>query len=140
MSYFEGAIDAITAARRRRLDSLAVSTAPEDLLTLLLHALDPSSGRPMSSVAVRSNILTFLSAGHETTANTLTWSAFLLSQSPYWYARVWEEADAELADQRSGLTNRLVVAKAVVDEAPAALSADRCAEPVACGSRRGWEP
>ena len=117
MGYFEGAIDAIIAARRRRLDSPADSTAPEDLLTLLLRALDPSSGQSMSPAEVRSNILTFLSAGHETTANTLTWSAFLLSQSPYWYARVREEADAELADHRGGLVDRLVVSKAVIDEA-----------------------
>jgi cytochrome P450 len=34
----------------------------------------------MSLAEVRSNILTFLSAGHETTANTLVWAVFLLSQ------------------------------------------------------------
>lgn len=53
MGYFEGVIDAIIAARRRQLDSPADSTAPEDLLTLLLRALDPSSGQSMSPAEVR---------------------------------------------------------------------------------------
>jgi cytochrome P450 len=89
----------------------------EDLLTLLLRALDPSTGRPMSLAEVRSNILTFLSAGHETTANTLAWSAFLLSQSAEWYGKVRNEADRELAGDRNGLTDRLNVTRAVVEEA-----------------------
>src|SRR6185312_10227986 len=117
MAYFEGVIDEIIVARQRRLDKSAEAAAPDDLLTLLLRALDPSSGRSMSAAEVRSNILTFLSAGHETTANALAWSAFLLSQSPYWYARVRQEADAELAGDRAGLLERLVVTRAVVEEA-----------------------
>ena len=115
MHYFEGIIDKIIDARLRRLD--ASPDAPQDLLTLLLRALDPSTGRPMSIAEVRSNILTFLSAGHETTANTLAWSAFLLSQSPLWYARVREEADREMSGDIDGLLDRLVVTKAVVEEA-----------------------
>jgi cytochrome P450 len=82
-----------------------------------LRALDPSTGRPMSLAEVRSNILTFLSAGHETTANTLAWSVFLLSQSPEWRARVREEADRELTGDTNGLCERLVVTRAVIDEA-----------------------
>jgi cytochrome P450 len=65
---------------------------------------------------VRSNILTFLSAGHETTANTLAWSFFLLSQSPRWRARVQEEAERELKGLADGLADRLVVTKAVIEE------------------------
>ncbi|WP_024506817.1 cytochrome P450 [Bradyrhizobium sp. ARR65] len=117
MAYFEGVIERIITTRQRRLDSPGEPAAPDDLLTLLLRALDPSTGRPMSLAEVRSNILTFLSAGHETTANTLAWSAFLLSQSPCWYARVREEADAELSGDPDALLERLVVTKAVVEEA-----------------------
>jgi cytochrome P450 len=91
--------------------------APADLLTLLLRALDPSTGQPMSLAEVRSNILTFLSAGHETTANTLAWSLFLLSQAQDWALRVREEADRELAGPVEGLADRLVMTRAVVDEA-----------------------
>jgi cytochrome P450 len=117
MAYFENVIDEIIDVRRRRLDTVRHCDTAEDLLTLLLHALDPSTGRPMSLAEVRSNILTFLSAGHETTANTLAWSAFLLSQSPEWYAKVRDEADRELAGDRNGLMERLNVTRAVVEEA-----------------------
>jgi cytochrome P450 len=132
MAYFEAVIDEIIAARRRRLDHATDADAPDDLLTLLLCALDPATGRPMSLAEVRANILTFLSAGHETTANALAWSAFLLSQSPYWYARVRAEADAELNGDRNGLLQRLVVTRAVVEEAlrlyPSIAALSRAAE------------
>jgi cytochrome P450 len=117
MVYFEGVIDRIIDVRRRRLELAQDHDEPEDLLTLLLRALDPSTGRPMSLAEVRSNILTFLSAGHETTANTLAWAAFLLSRSPEWRARVREEADRELAGDPNGLVERLSVTRAVVEEA-----------------------
>jgi cytochrome P450 len=117
MAYFENVIDEIIDVRRRRLDVAQDCGSTEDLLTLLLRALDPSTGRAMSLAEVRSNILTFLSAGHETTANTLAWSAFLLSQSPAWHAKVRDEADRELAGDRSGLMERLNVTRAVVEEA-----------------------
>jgi cytochrome P450 len=97
-----------------------------------LRALDPATGRPMSLAEVRANILTFLSAGHETTANALAWSAFLLSQSPYWHAKVRAEADAELAGGRNGLLERLAVTKAVIEEAlrlyPSIAALSRSAE------------
>jgi cytochrome P450 len=116
MAYFEGVIDSIIEVRQTRLASLAAGEEPSDLLTLLLRALDPSTGRSMSPAEVRSNILTFLSAGHETTANTLAWSIFLLSQAPDWRARVREEADRELEGPVEGLADRLVVTRAVVEE------------------------
>jgi cytochrome P450 len=116
MAYFENVIDEIIDVRRRRLAKQDCDAA-DDLLTLLLRALDPSTGRPMSLAEVRSNILTFLSAGHETTANTLAWSAFLLSQSAEWYAKVRDEADRELGGDRNGLLERLNVTRAVVEEA-----------------------
>jgi cytochrome P450 len=117
LAYFENVIDAIIDTRRRRLETSPGADGPADLLTFLLRALDPATGRPMSLTEVRSNILTFLSAGHETTANTLAWSAFLLSQAPVWRARVQEEADRELKQQQVGLAERLVVTRAVIEEA-----------------------
>lgn len=116
LAYFEGVIDQIIETRRLRLQACRDEDAPSDLLSLLLRALDPSTGRPMSVAEVRSNILTFLSAGHETTANTLAWSVFLLSRAPDWLARVREEADRELSGPRDGLAERLVVTRAVVEE------------------------
>jgi cytochrome P450 len=117
MAYFEKIIDDIIEVRRRRLEGSPDRGTTDDLLTLLLRALDPATGQPMNFAEMRSNILTFLSAGHETTANTLAWSVFLLSQAPDWRARVREEADRELKGDRVGLADRLIVTRAVVEEA-----------------------
>ena len=54
----------------------------EDLLSLLLVARDPETGQPLDSKQVEDEINTFYAAGHETTANALTWTWYLLSQHP----------------------------------------------------------
>ena len=92
LAFFASAVDDIISARQRLLDSGA--SAPTDLLTLLLRALDPETGRGMSLDDVRANIVTFIGAGHETTANALTWTLYLLSQSPFWRERVEAELNA----------------------------------------------
>jgi cytochrome P450 len=115
MRCFDAAIDEIIATRRRRL-ARNPDDAPEDLLTLLLNAIDPDTGRRMTEAEVRSNILTFIAAGHETTANCLSWSLFLLSQSPDWNERVTAEAGCELNGPSSGVVDRLVLTRAVIDE------------------------
>ena len=117
LSYFQGVIDEIINARRERLARLDPGDVPNDLLTLLLRSLDPSTGRQLSLAEVRSNILTFLSAGHETTANALAWSIYLLSRSPAWSIRVREEAERELDGPLEGLPDRLVTTRAVIEEA-----------------------
>jgi cytochrome P450 len=116
LGYFDNLIDGLIARRREAL-ARAPDDAPADLLTLLLRALDPSTQRPMNLAQVKSNVLTFLSAGHETTANTLTWSLFLLSQSAEWRERVEAEVDQEMRGPAEGLAERLVVTRAVIDEA-----------------------
>jgi cytochrome P450 len=115
MSYFESVIDKIVQTRRQRL-AASKDEGPGDLMTLLLRSLDPSTGQQLSLKEVRSNILTFLSAGHETTANALAWSIFLLSQVPAWRSRVAEEAERELCDPTDDLADRLVMTKAVIRE------------------------
>ncbi|MDE2363961.1 MAG: cytochrome P450 [Hyphomicrobiales bacterium] len=115
LDWFAGAVDDIVAARRRLIASDAA--APRDVLTLLLEAQDPETGRGMSEEDLRANIVTFIGAGHETTANALTWTLYLLSQSPSWRARVEAEADAELgAGAIDTLADRMPVTKAVLEE------------------------
>lgn len=50
-----------------------------DLLDLLLEGEDPKSGRKMTTAELRDNLLTFIVAGHETTALTLAWSMYLVA-------------------------------------------------------------
>lgn len=53
-----------------------------DLLSMLLSAQDEETGQRMNDRQVRDEVMTLLLAGHETTANTLAWTWYLLSQSP----------------------------------------------------------
>src|SRR5262249_39825284 len=116
LAAFETTIDEIIARRRRRLAENP-DRVPNDILTLLLRARDPQSGEGLSEIELRSNVLTFIAAGHETTANSVVWSLYLLSQSPEWQARVRVEAARELDRDANGLTDRLVETRAVIDEA-----------------------
>jgi len=90
---------------------------PRDLLTLMLNARDPETGRPLSSAEIRANVITFMSAGHESTANAIAWTLFLLSKSSAWRERVVEEATRELDGPAERLSDRLVETHAVVEEA-----------------------
>src|SRR6516164_8182374 len=116
LQFFDRAVDTIIATRRRRLAE-DPANVPDDILTLLLKAQDPETGQPMSEAEVRANIITFIAAGHETTANTITWSLFLLSQSSHWQERVVAEAEREIGGSVEGLAERLVETRAVIEEA-----------------------
>ncbi|MGB7577713.1 MAG: cytochrome P450 [Pseudolabrys sp.] len=113
---FESAIDTIISARRERI-AADPDGAPRDILTFLLNAADPETGEALSEAEIRANILTFIAAGHETTANCISWSLFLLSQSGEWRERVQAEADREFGGAPDGLADRIVETRAVVDEA-----------------------
>ena len=113
---FESAIDAIIAVRRQRL-TRDPDGVTRDLLTLLLEAVDPETGQGLSEAEIRASILTFIAAGHETTANCITWSLFLLTQSHEWRERVQAEADRELDGAVDGLADRLTETRAVIEEA-----------------------
>ncbi len=67
----------------------------EDLLSLLLSARD-ESGQAMSRKQVRDEVMTFLGAGHETTANAMTWMWLALSRNPEARRRMQEEVDEVL--------------------------------------------
>lgn len=115
LKFFEETIDEIIALRQRRL-AADPTGVPRDILTLLLEARDPESGKALSDDEIRANILTFIAAGQETTANCITWTLYLLSQSREWRERVQAEAESEWGSL-DGLADRLVVTRAVIDEA-----------------------
>ncbi len=116
MRFFEEAVNTIIANRRARLAEAPASVA-RDVLTLLLEARDPESGRGLSEVEIKANIITFIAAGHETTANALTWSLYLLSQSAEWSERVAAEAVRVLAGPLEEAADRMVETRAVIEEA-----------------------
>src|ERR1700681_3238236 len=69
-----------------------------DLLSMLLSARD-DDGRPMPDALIRDEALTLLLAGHETTANALTWTFDALARTPEAEARLHAELDAVLGDR-----------------------------------------
>jgi cytochrome P450 len=113
---FEQAVDTMIANRRQRLADNA-NSAPRDLLTLLLEARGLASGRHISEAELRANIITLMAAGHETTANAITWSLYLLSACPAWRERVVKEAETAIPGPAPELPSRLVETRAVVEEA-----------------------
>ncbi len=64
---------------------------PDDLLSLLLSARDQETGKPLSDVQVRDEVATFMLAGHETTANALAWTWYLLGRNPQSEAKLHAE-------------------------------------------------
>jgi cytochrome P450 len=68
-----------------------------DLLSMLLSARDEEDdGSQMSDLQVRDEVMTIFLAGHETTANALSWTWYLLSQHLEVEAKLHEELDAVL--------------------------------------------
>lgn len=65
---------------------------PGDLLSMLMQARDEDDGTGMSDRQLRDEVATLMLAGHETTANALTWTWMLLAQHP----EVLSKLEAEL--------------------------------------------
>ncbi len=70
-----------------------------DLLSMLLLAQDEDDGGRMTDEQVRDEALTLFLAGHETTANALTFTWYLLSQNPQAEAALHEELDRVIGDR-----------------------------------------
>jgi len=81
-----------------------------DLLSMLLMATDTEGdGSGMSDLQLRDEAMTIFLAGHETTANALTWTWYLLSQHPEVEARLHAEIDGALAGRKAGFDDLAVL-------------------------------
>lgn len=89
-----------------------------DLLSLLLEVQE-DGGNGMADRQVRDEAMTLFLAGHETTANLLTWTWFLLSAHPDVEARVHAELDAVLSSAPASVehVSTLELTGRVIDEA-----------------------
>lgn len=90
-----------------------------DLFDLLLAARDPETGRGFTPHELRDQVATMIIAGHETTALTLFWAAYLLALDPASQERLADEvAGLDLsAEAAASALDGLVFTKAVVQEA-----------------------
>ncbi len=90
-----------------------------DLLAMLLQAREEGTGAPLTDAQLRNDTLTLLLAGHETTANALTWIFYLVSQHPAVESELRHEVRAVLGERVPTLDDlpRLPYTKMVIKEA-----------------------
>ena len=115
----------------------------DNLLGMLTAATDEESGTGLSDQELRNEVITMMMAGHETTANAMTWTWYLLSQHAEVEARMHAEIDAVLGERLPSAADleSLVYTRRVLTEAmrlyPPAWSTSRTAlEPIELGGHR----
>jgi cytochrome P450 len=115
LAFFRGIVKDTMAMRRERL-ARDRAGAPTDFLTLLLDTAGPNG---LTDDEIEDNIITFIGAGHETTARALGWTLYLLSQAPWERDHVEAEIDALMADRPppSEWLDRMPFARAAFEEA-----------------------
>lgn len=86
--------------------------------TALINLLKENSGEPFDAEQLRAHALTFLLAGHETTALLLAWCWDMLAHHPYVQGKLQAEVDAVLGDRSPSPEdlNNLPYTRAVVKE------------------------
>ncbi len=131
----DATIDRIIAQRRQSGEDTG------DLLSMLLHATDTEGdGTGMSDQHLRDEAITLFIAGHETTANALTWTWLLLARSPDAERALHAEVDQVLGDRLPTMDDlpALPMTRAIVAESmrlypPAYIVGRRAMEPYAVG-------
>ncbi len=112
MQFMDELIYGLLAERRQS------GTQHGDLLDLLLQARDDETGEGLSDQELRDEALTIFAAGHETTANALAWTWYLLATHPEAKARFHEEVDRVLQGRMpsAGDLQHLPYTRAIFDE------------------------
>ena len=144
MKTLDGIVYRLIAERRAR--GSADAGYGDDLLGMLMEAVDEGAdgGRSgMSDQQLRDEIITMVLAGHETTANLLSWTFFLLARHPEIEVRLREEArrvlgerDPVLEDVKSLGYTRFVLEEALRLYPPAWLFERQNVEPDVLGGYR----
>ena len=101
------------AAQRRK-----EKTTATDILGMLMEARDQKSGQAMSDRQLVNEIKTLIVAGHETTANTLSWTWYLLSQNPKVEEKLASEINNLVGSKFPGLDDlpKFAYTRQVIDE------------------------
>jgi len=90
-----------------------------DLVSMLMEARDAETGEAMDDRQLRDEAMTILLAGHETTANALTFTWLLLARYPAAMRALRKELDEVLAGRAPGPEDlpRLPLTRATIEEA-----------------------
>ncbi len=107
------------AVATRRAEMERGANVPGDLLQMLLEARDQETGATMSDEQLKHELLTLVLAGHETTANALAFTLWLLGRHPEVVAELRREVASVVGDRLPTLAEvpRLVYAQQVIEEA-----------------------
>jgi cytochrome P450 len=95
-----------------------LSSGEASMIRLLLEARDDETGEPLDETALRNEAAVIFMAGHETTANSLAWTWYLLSQAPEVEKRLHAELAQVLAGRPPTLDDvpKLIYTRAIFDE------------------------
>lgn len=97
---YQGYIDTLDSIiyriiRERRL----ADNKPTDLLQMLMDATDEETGLPLTDIELRNELMTMFIAGHETTANAMSWLWTILSSKSDIREKIEQEVDEVLGDR-----------------------------------------
>jgi cytochrome P450 len=111
---FATVIEEILAGRRRES-----WRDTGDLLAMLLAVRDEETGAGLTDRDLRDQVITFIGAGHETTAVALAWTIYLLSRHPEVETRLRSEVGEVLDGRRPSADDlpRLLYTRRVIEEA-----------------------
>lgn len=87
----------IEAGRERLKKNPELKENPKNFLEAILLAADEEQA--FSNDEIKGNLLTLLLAGEDTTAHSLAWAIYLISQNPEVQQKLQEEADAIITDE-----------------------------------------
>ena len=102
----------VIAARRKS------TNRPDDVLSLLLAAQDEATGAGMTDEQLKDEVVTLLTAGHETVGAALSWTWYLLGQHPQVQKDLHDEVHGHLQGRAPTIDDlpQLPLAKAVFEE------------------------
>lgn len=89
-------VERVIATARERLRA-APGEPPRNVLESMLRASE-EPGSQVDDAAIRANVTTLLLAGEDTTAHTLAWTLYCLTQHPQWQEQLHEKAREVLGD------------------------------------------
>ncbi|MGL4491174.1 MAG: cytochrome P450 [Rhizobiaceae bacterium] len=115
LAFFRNIV-AKTMEKRKELIEKSPNEVPSDFLTLLLKTEGPDG---LTRAEIEDNIITFIGAGHETTARALGWTLYLLAKAPGELALVEAEIDGNWSSlgAPSGWLDKLPLTRAAFEEA-----------------------
>ena len=122
---------AIYSSIRARRES---GSSGDDLLGMLLDAVDAETGNALTDEQIRNEVATVYGAGHETTANAVTWAWHELLQAPGILVKLQDEVDSTPGEDVEALEyTRMVLEETLRFRPPVPINGRQATEPTELG-------